>query len=51
MKKYTTILCATVLFSCHNADNITGKFIVNGQIKNAPDQKIYGRIIFSEKES
>lgn len=46
-----TILCATVLFSCRNADNIAGKFIVNGQIKNAPDQKIYlEELFFSEKD-
>ena len=52
MKKILiTILCATVLFSCRNADNIAGKFIVNGQIKNAPDQKIYlEELFFSEKD-
>jgi peroxiredoxin len=51
MKKLLTIVaCATFLISCDNADNTAGKFTVNGQIKNAPDQKIYlEELFFSEK--
>ncbi len=51
MKKlFAIILCAAVLASCKNAGNTIGKFTVNGQIKNAPDQKIYlEELFFSDK--
>ena len=51
MKKlFAIIVCAAVLASCKNAGNTTGKFTVNGQIKNAPDQKVYlEELFFSDK--
>jgi peroxiredoxin len=50
MKNLVTIaLCAATLLSCNNKKE-TGKFTVNGQIANAPDQKIYlEELFFSEK--
>ena len=51
MKKI--LLCATVisvLVSCNNA-NEKGKFTVNGQLKNAPDQKAYlEELYFGQKD-
>ncbi|CAN5341856.1 TlpA disulfide reductase family protein [soil metagenome] len=42
-------LCAATLLSCNNKKE-PGKFTVNGQIANAPDQKIYlEELFFSEK--
>ena len=42
-------LCAAILLSCNNKSE-PGKFTVTGQIKNAPDQKIYlEELFFSEK--
>jgi peroxiredoxin len=51
MKKICFVaLCMMILFSC-NTKNEKGKFTVNGQIKNAPDQKIYlEELFFSEKD-
>ena len=51
MKKLLAIImCAAVLASCKNAGNTTGKFTVTGQIKNAPDQKVYlEELFFSDK--
>ena len=51
MKKLIAIIvCTAVLASCKNAGNTTGKFTVNGQIKNAPDQKVYlEELFFSDK--
>lgn len=40
MKKYFIIISALFFFSCKN-ENINGKFTITGQIKNAPDQKIF----------
>ncbi len=40
MKKLPIILCFLVFFSCKN-ENITGKFTVTGEIKNADNQKIF----------
>ncbi len=45
----TMAVCTAILFSCNNK-NETGKFTVNGQIKGAPDQKIYlEELFFSQK--
>ena len=45
----TMALCAAVLLSCNNKSE-PGKFTVNGQIKGAPDQKIYlEELFFSQK--
>ncbi len=51
MKKLLTIIgCVTFLISCKNAETTAGKFTVTGQIKNAPNQKIYlEELFFSEK--
>jgi peroxiredoxin len=51
MKKLLCIvLVITVLFSCKN-EKATDKFIVTGDIKNVPDQKIYlEEIYFSQKD-
>ncbi len=51
MKKlFAIIVCMAVLASCKNAGNTKGKFTVNGQIKNAPDQKVYlEELFFSDK--
>lgn len=51
MKKLFTILfCTAVLFACNN-ENQKGKFTVSGELKNAPDQKVYlEELYFSEKE-
>lgn len=51
MKKLLTIAaCVTFLISCKNEGTVTGKFTVTGQIKNAPNQKIYlEELFFSEK--
>ena len=47
---FVIIVCAAFLVSCNNAGNTPGKFTVNGQIKNAPDQKIYlEELFFSDK--
>jgi len=51
MKKiFTIVACTAILLSCNNK-NEPGKFIVTGQIKNAPNQKIYlEELFFSEKD-
>ena len=40
MNKLIFLLCTVAFFSCKN-ENKTGKFTVSGEIKNAPDQKIF----------
>jgi len=40
MKKLVFILCCIAFFSCKN-ENVTGRFTVTGDIKNAEDQKIF----------
>jgi thiol-disulfide isomerase/thioredoxin len=51
MKKLVLPLAlATILFSCNNKDD-KGKFVVTGEFKNAPDQKIYlEELFFSQKD-
>ena len=51
MKRIFTIAaCAAILLSCNNKKE-AGKFTVTGQIKNAPNQKIYlEELFFSEKD-
>ena len=51
MKKiFVAALCTGILLSCNNKKE-TGKFTVTGQIKNAPNQKIYlEELFFSEKD-
>jgi peroxiredoxin len=50
MKNLLTLaLCAIILLSCNHKSE-QGKFTITGQIKNAPDQKIYlEELFFSEK--
>lgn len=50
MKKlFTIVFCMAILFACNN-DNQKGKFTVSGEIRNAPDQKVYlEELYFSEK--
>ena len=40
MKKLIIIVSTLVFFSCKN-ENTVGKFTLTGEIKNAPDQKIF----------
>lgn len=51
MKKLLSLLSITIiLFSC-NSGNDKGRFVVNGQLKNAPDQKVYLEELFvSQKD-
>ncbi|MGG9964699.1 redoxin domain-containing protein [Ferruginibacter sp. SUN106] len=50
MKKILSLLSLSVLlFSCANEGD-KGKFTVNGQVKNAPDQKIYLEELYSQKD-
>ncbi len=51
MKKLLPVLSLfLILFSCNNA-NEKGKFAVSGQLKNAPDQKVYlEELSFSQKD-
>jgi peroxiredoxin len=51
MKKILSLLSISIiLFSCNNADD-KGKFTVTGQVKNAPDQKVYlEELYFSQKD-
>lgn len=51
MKKILSLLSiAVILFSCNSASD-KGRFVVNGQLKNAPDQKIYLEELFiSQKD-
>jgi peroxiredoxin len=51
MKKILSLLSISViLFSCNNTDD-KGKFTVTGQVKNAPDQKVYlEELYFSQKD-
>lgn len=52
MKKlFTLFISVLALFSCNNKNN-TEKFILTGEIKNIPDQKIFlEQLYFSQKES
>jgi len=51
MKKlFTIVFCTATLFACNN-ENQKGKFTVSGELKNAPDQKVYlEELYFSEKD-
>ena len=45
-----SVLLSIVLFSCNNRKEV-GRFTLNGEIKNAPDQKIYlEELFFSQKD-
>ncbi len=50
MKKFLALVfCTAALFACNN-ENQKGKFTVKGELKNAPDQKVYlEELYFSEK--
>ncbi len=50
MKKlFTIVFCTAILFACSN-ENQKGKFTVSGELKNAPDQKVFlEELFFSEK--
>jgi len=52
MKKILSLLSvAVILFSCSNSTTDKGRFVVNGQLKNAPDQKVYlEELYFSQKD-
>jgi len=48
-KLFTILFCTATLFACKN-ENQKGKFTVSGEIKNAPDQKVYlEELYFSDK--
>ena len=50
MKKIFIIACSCFLFCCNAKTNSKGQFSVSGEIKNAPDQKIFlEEIYFSQK--
>jgi peroxiredoxin len=51
MKKFFYVaFCAAILSACNN-ENQKGKFTVSGDLKNAPDQKIYlEELSFSQKD-
>jgi len=51
MKKlFTIVFCTATLFACNN-ESQKGKFTVSGELKNAPDQKVYlEELYFSEKD-
>jgi peroxiredoxin len=50
MKKILPVLlCTFLFFSCHNK-TIHGKFTITGDIRNAPDQKIYLEQIYFSNE-
>ncbi|MDQ6756660.1 MAG: AhpC/TSA family protein [Bacteroidota bacterium] len=40
MKKLFVVICALFFFSCKNETSV-GKFTITGEIKNAPDQKVF----------
>ena len=49
MKKISIVIIAIVLFSCSSPEG-KGKFLVTGELKNAPDQKIYlEELFFSQR--
>jgi peroxiredoxin len=49
-KNLFKIFIITVLFACNNTDE-KGRFTVNGQLKNAPDQKVFlEELFFNKKE-
>ncbi|MEO6455423.1 MAG: TlpA disulfide reductase family protein [Ginsengibacter sp.] len=50
MKKLLIIICIALSFSCNSEEKIKGRFIVSGNVKNAPDQDIFlEEVYFSEK--
>lgn len=50
MRTFISIIFCVIILSCNNT-SIQGKFTVTGEIKNAPDQKIYlEEIFFKEKQ-
>src|SRR5689334_13793697 len=51
MKKIALIICTAVsLAACTNKETAKGKFTVNGEIKNLPDQKVVlEQLYFSDK--
>ncbi len=49
MKKILIFICSVCLIACHT-EKTKGEFTVSGEIKNAPDQKIYlEELFFSQK--
>ncbi len=49
MKKILVFICSVCLIACHT-EKTKGEFTVSGEIKNAPDQKIYlEELFFSQK--
>lgn len=49
MNKILILICSVCLIACHN-EKPNGEFTVSGEIKNAPDQKIYlEELFFSQK--
>ena len=50
MKNILIVVCALFIFSC-NEKNEVGKFTVEGEIKNIPDQKVYlDELYFSKQQ-
>lgn len=51
MKKIFIIFCACFLLCCNTQTQSKGEFAVSGEIKNAPDQKIFlEEVYFSQKQ-
>ncbi|MEO6220349.1 MAG: TlpA disulfide reductase family protein [Ginsengibacter sp.] len=50
MKKIIIIACSCFLFCCNTQTKPKGEFIVSGEIKNTPDQKVFlEEVYFTEK--
>ena len=52
MKKLLFVICSSLLlFACNNKKITPGTFVVTGQLKNIPDQKVFlEELFFSEKD-
>ena len=50
MKKIIIIACSCFLFCCNTQTKPKGQFLVKGEIKNTPDQKVFlEEVYFSQK--
>ncbi|MEO6228863.1 MAG: TlpA disulfide reductase family protein [Ferruginibacter sp.] len=51
VKFFIPVAVTVIFFACNTTDSYKGNFTVTGEIKNAPDQKIYlEELYFSQKE-
>ncbi|CAN5748864.1 TlpA disulfide reductase family protein [soil metagenome] len=51
VKFFIPVFVTVIFFACNSTDSYKGSFTVSGEIKNAPDQKIYlEELYFSQKE-